>query len=172
MKRALLAGVVAAILAVLPQTVHSDAITPPGCDTWADGGTWSDNCWAGRNGSLYERNGNMTTGIQTILFYHSYLSTSYNPISIDGFFGNQTHNRMLSYQSDHGLAADGVVGSSTWHSLSQHLDFTIQDGNLEYFLPNSAAPFNTHMRGVTTTKWFEFAGSCVVSMDIQGPVFC
>lgn len=37
--------------------------------------------------------------------------------SIDGVFGNQTKQAVISYQKSHGLAADGIVGQNTWKAL-------------------------------------------------------
>jgi len=43
--------------------------------------------------------------------------------SVDGIFGNQTYNAVISFQKefnrdcDGGLSVDGVVGSHTWGAL-------------------------------------------------------
>jgi len=36
---------------------------------------------------------------------------------VDGYFGLQTHSALMSYQSDYGLAADGICGPETLRSL-------------------------------------------------------
>jgi peptidoglycan hydrolase-like protein with peptidoglycan-binding domain len=36
---------------------------------------------------------------------------------IDGFYGNETAALVASYQKNNKLAADGIVGKDTWHSL-------------------------------------------------------
>jgi peptidoglycan hydrolase-like protein with peptidoglycan-binding domain len=38
-------------------------------------------------------------------------------VSVDGAFGLDTENAVRRFQSDHGLASDGVIGSSTWAKL-------------------------------------------------------
>lgn len=40
-----------------------------------------------------------------------------NPGSVDGDFGGHTLAAVEQYQKKHHLAADGVVGSKTWHAL-------------------------------------------------------
>jgi hypothetical protein len=42
------------------------------------------------------------------------LRTAGSNIEPDGVFGQQTEAAVRQFQSDHGLAADGVVGSQTW----------------------------------------------------------
>lgn len=38
---------------------------------------------------------------------------------LDGIFGAQTQNAVVSYQRSRGLSADGVVGCNTWRSLQE-----------------------------------------------------
>lgn len=38
-------------------------------------------------------------------------------IGVDGYFGLQTHNALMSYQREYGLAADGICGPETLRSL-------------------------------------------------------
>ncbi len=38
-------------------------------------------------------------------------------ISVDGDFGNGTHNTVVSFQGSKGLSKDGIVGSDTWYVL-------------------------------------------------------
>ena len=35
----------------------------------------------------------------------------------DGIFGVNTCNAVIDFQSDHGLVADGIVGSNTWAKI-------------------------------------------------------
>lgn len=39
------------------------------------------------------------------------------PLAADGQFGPATRTAVVFYQREHGLAADGIVGPLTWHSL-------------------------------------------------------
>ncbi len=36
---------------------------------------------------------------------------------LDGVFGTQTRNAVLSYQSSRGLTSDGIIGNNTWNTL-------------------------------------------------------
>lgn len=45
----------------------------------------------------------------------------YNPGSIDGIFGNDTYNSVVSYQISNNLDADGIVGDLTWNSLKENI---------------------------------------------------
>ena len=40
---------------------------------------------------------------------------------LDGIFGPQTRNAVLSYQRSRGLAADGLVGCNTWRSIQENV---------------------------------------------------
>lgn len=39
------------------------------------------------------------------------------PVSVDGQVGPQTIDAIVAFQTDHGLAADGIVGNQTWPVL-------------------------------------------------------
>lgn len=43
----------------------------------------------------------------------------YGTGGLDGIFGAQTRNAVISYQRSRGLSADGIVGCNTWRSLQE-----------------------------------------------------
>lgn len=43
----------------------------------------------------------------------------YRTGGLDGIFGGQTRNAVISYQRSVGLSADGIVGCDTWRSLQE-----------------------------------------------------
>lgn len=53
----------------------------------------------------------------------------YNPGLIDGVFGAHTRQAVKQYQSDRGLAADGIVGTHTWARLDPP---TVKRGSTEH----------------------------------------
>ena len=70
----------------------------------AGGGTVSSTLKLGSNGSL-------TRYLQRLFNELGY------QIPIDGIFSQETHNAALSFQTTHGLEADGIVGGGTWRKL-------------------------------------------------------
>ncbi len=58
--------------------------------------------------------GNAVKAMQTKLVNKGY---SMSPYGADGIFGSVTEAAVKSYQSSHGLSADGIVGCNTWGSL-------------------------------------------------------
>ena len=45
------------------------------------------------------------------------LNSSGYSLDVDGIFGAATHDAVVSFQSSHGLDADGKVGTNTWNAL-------------------------------------------------------
>lgn len=43
----------------------------------------------------------------------------YRTGGLDGIFGSQTRNAVMSYQRSRGLSVDGIVGCNTWRSLQE-----------------------------------------------------
>lgn len=41
----------------------------------------------------------------------------YGTGGLDGIFGTQTRNAVLTFQSRNGLSADGILGPNTWGKL-------------------------------------------------------
>lgn len=94
---------------------------PPGCTTFPIDQSryslngWDGNCWVGY---AYDNNGTYVAASQ--LAVQGYFI---NVGPVDGVYGGQTYNGIVQYQQNNGLAADGVVGGSTWKSLQSHLQF-------------------------------------------------
>ncbi len=55
----------------------------------------------------YNHRGEDVRALQYLLTYHGYSTTA------DGVFGSGTKSKVQSFQSAHGLTADGIVGPST-----------------------------------------------------------
>lgn len=76
-------------------------------------GDWRSFCLVGRGNS-----GVYVKAVQTIL-----ACQGYNPGPIDGIFGSRTRSAVIRYQRDHGLSADGLVGTNTWNALQKEVRF-------------------------------------------------
>ena len=64
--------------------------------------------------------GSTGLGVRNLQYFLSYLSRFYSSISptvIDGIFGNETRESVLSAQNTFGLLQDGVVGEVTWNAI-------------------------------------------------------
>ena len=57
--------------------------------------------------------GNGARAVQTALN----LAGADPPLNVDGDFGNNTYNAVVSFQKANGLSADGIVGEKTWDAL-------------------------------------------------------
>lgn len=53
----------------------------------------------------------------TKLLQEKLVSLGYNTNGIDGIFGSQTKDTVISYQKSKGLLQDGIVGQNTWKEL-------------------------------------------------------
>jgi peptidoglycan hydrolase-like protein with peptidoglycan-binding domain len=58
--------------------------------------------------------GSVVSALQQALRDFHGPGTPTDPGAIDGIFGPHTKNAVRAYQSDRGVAADGVVGDQTW----------------------------------------------------------
>ncbi len=65
--------------------------------------------------------GDAVKGLQNALW-----SRGYDPGPIDGIFGSGTENAVMGFQSDNGLAVDGIAGPMTWGALDVYL---VQSGD-------------------------------------------
>lgn len=64
--------------------------------------------------------GSSGLGVSNLQYFLTYLSRFYSSISptvIDGVFGNQTRQSVISAQNTFGLLEDGVVGEETWNAI-------------------------------------------------------
>ena len=64
--------------------------------------------------------GDSGIGVSTLQYFLSYLSRFYDtvsPLAIDGVFGNETRQSVISAQNTFGLLEDGVVGEITWNAI-------------------------------------------------------
>lgn len=64
--------------------------------------------------------GSSGLGVSNLQYFLSYLSSFYStitPLEIDGVFGNETRQSVLSAQNTFGLAEDGIVGEITWNAI-------------------------------------------------------
>ena len=63
--------------------------------------------------------------ISTLQYYLDFLASFYNTlpdIKIDGIFGDETLNAVLSFQRQFNLAQDGIVGRQTWYAIQDAYD--------------------------------------------------
>lgn len=61
---------------------------------------------------------NYTTSGKTVLTLQGALKAlGYNPGTLDGIFGPNTHSALIKYQQNNGLSVDAVCGPNTWKKL-------------------------------------------------------
>lgn len=49
-------------------------------------------------------------------------------LAVDGIFGSGTHSAVVAFQQHAGIAADGIVGPTTWRNLIWHYDYPSLSG--------------------------------------------
>ena len=53
-------------------------------------------------------------GIYVLVLQDALNALGYTTYTLDGAFGNNTRNALISYQRNNGLTADGIAGCATW----------------------------------------------------------
>lgn len=144
-------------------------VYPAGCRGDGRANFWSELCWLGSDGSRYERNANLVTGVQRHVRYIGF----YPGPSNDGIFGSQTASAISSYQQSRGLGSDGVVGTSTWRILqTDRTSCSDSDPNYVYYKVGGSScvlyaeylyssPRTIYVRGNANQAWRLF--------DVNGP---
>lgn len=64
--------------------------------------------------------GDRSTGVQILQYLLAYIAVFDNtvpPIPVTGYFGSQTRDAVLAFQSGRGLTPDGIVGALTWDAI-------------------------------------------------------
>lgn len=87
--------------------------------------------------------GSQGLGVSNLQYFLLYLSQFYStitPVTIDGVFGNETRQSVISAQNTFGLSEDGVVGEITWNAIYNAYRGIIAEIPLEYVEGNTV-PF-------------------------------
>ena len=87
--------------------------------------------------------GSQGLGVSNLQYFLLYLSRFYSsitPVAIDGVFGNETRQSVLSAQNTFGLLEDGVVGEATWNSIYNAYRGIVKTIPLNY-VEGNALPF-------------------------------
>ena len=56
-------------------------------------------------------------GVYVCIAQDALTTLGYETGGLDGVFGQITRNSVISYQSNNGLTADGIIGNITWNRL-------------------------------------------------------
>ena len=115
------------VLVVLTLALVASSATPALADNAA--GSWSDNhqlC----NGCSVQR-GNIV-GMWQAMMWSSLIGNNCGDF-VDGIWGPNTRSKTITWQSNHGLTADGVVGPQTWSRAQSYLRRTGDDGEFTYY---------------------------------------
>lgn len=87
--------------------------------------------------------GSRGIGVSNLQYFLSYLSDFYDtisPVDIDGVFGNQTRESVISAQRTFGITQDGVVGEVTWNAIYNAYRGIIAQIPLQY-IEGNVLPF-------------------------------
>lgn len=98
------------------------------------------NLYSGEWPGVVLRNGSKGVEVQLVQYYLSAIAVFYNEIpdvSIDGRFGRQLEQAVVSFQKRFGLIQDGVIGQATWNRIFEVYSSLDQ----EIVPPNTPAPY-------------------------------
>ena len=56
-------------------------------------------------------------GVYVLVLQDALNALGYNTYTLDGAFGNNTRNALISFQRNNKLRADGIAGCNTWTRL-------------------------------------------------------
>lgn len=73
-----------------------------------------------RRYSTVVKRGDRGIPVETIQYYLNFLAyfnSRLTPVNVDGIFGEQTYDAVLTFQNQYSLEVDGIVGRSTWSKL-------------------------------------------------------
>ena len=87
--------------------------------------------------------GSRGLGVRNLQYFLTYLSRFYSSISpteIDGVFGNETRQSVISAQNTFGLMQDGVVGEATWNAIYNAYRGIVDEIPLKY-VEGNVLPF-------------------------------
>ena len=87
--------------------------------------------------------GDSSSGVLTVQYYLSYISAfipSVLDTSIDGTFGQETKNSVLSFQKSYGLAETGIVDRAVWDEI-ENVYYSLLRVSKYKFSPGDPLPF-------------------------------
>jgi uncharacterized protein (TIGR02594 family) len=93
------------------------------------------------------------------------------PLEVDGDFGPKTKAAVISYQKNHSLDPDGIVGPKTWASLNGGSEQEKPEHNKpgrDQDKPNSDKPKNSNPQTGTGPTWIGIAQAEVGTKEISG----
>ena len=109
------AAATAATVGVTPSPA-SAGIHPSGCTQWATFASFSANCWLGKSGAYENTDAGFIYGIQWAI------GEPYNGnYTMENDFTPAIEKRVIDYQNQRGLSADGIVGSASWSAFQSDL---------------------------------------------------
>lgn len=85
--------------------------------------------------STVVRRGDRGIPVSTVQYYLNFLAffnPSLSPVNVDGIFGQQTFDAVLTFQNQYGLTIDGIVGRDTWNMLQNAYQGVIRALPAEY----------------------------------------